>query len=311
MRALVTGADGFLGAHLCRELQAGGHEVIGATLNRRGYTCLDALGVTVRLEYGDVLERDYLRRLVNEYESEWLFHLAGVSIVRIAEADAYRAIQTNAMGTLNALDAARHGPVEAVLVASSDKAYGDHNGVAYTEDMALQPHGVYELSKALADMLALRYPAPDSTRVIVARCANMYGPGDLQWSRLVPNSCRRIVRGEPPEVHPGAWGYEREWLHVTDAARAYIHLAERGAGGEAYNVGSGERATAGEVARRLAVWGGLGGKAVESEWHIREIPAQRLDCSKIRATGWLPMVRLDNGLAATLSWYGDYLRGQA
>lgn len=312
MRALVTGADGFLGANLARLLRSLGVDVIGAALNRHGHTALDALGVDIRLEYGDILDPAYLRRLVNAYEPQWVFHLAAVSIVRVAQADPYRAVHTNVMGTLNVLDACRyasHGAcaVQAVVVASSDKAYGDYGGQAYTEDLPLKPSGAYELSKALADTLARGWAQELEARVMVTRCANLYGPGDLQWSRLIPNSCRRIAAGQPPEVHPGAWQFEREWLYVEDAARAYVAIAEKGVTGEAYNVGSGEVATAGTVAARLA-WHGQVAQPVESTWTgLHEIPAQKLSCDKVQRLGWRAGVDLSVGLEHTLSWYRGYL----
>lgn len=306
MNVLVTGADGFLGANLCAALLADGHDVVGAALNRKGRTSLDALGVDIRMEYGDVLDRDYLRRLVNAHEPRWVFHLAAVSIVRIAEADPYRCVATNVMGALNALDACRYGPVAALVVASSDKAYGDYGGVACTEDMELRPKGTYELSKALADVLAQGYARHLETRVVVTRCANLYGPGDLNWSRLVPNSCRRIWRGAPPQVHPGAWQYRREWLHVWDAVRAYMLLAELGSKGEAYNVGSGQTVTAGYVAKHLADLAGVR-TPVESNVHVREIPAQSLCSDRVHTLGWRPLVGLEHGLGDTLAWYRDYL----
>ena len=304
MRAIVTGCDGFLGANLCKGLLERGHDVTGAALSRKGKTSLDALGVDCRVEYGDILDAAYVRRIVNAYEPQWVFHLAGVSIVRVAQADPYRAIQTNVMGTLNVLEAC--AGVEAVLVASSDKAYGDYGGQHYTENMTLRPKGAYELSKALADTLARGWTYSQG-RVMVTRCANLYGPGDMAWSRLVPNSCRRIAEGKPPEVHPGAWEYEREWLYVEDAVTAYILLAEQGLAGP-YNVGSGETATAGRVAETLAIYG-RAPKPVESTWKISEIPAQRTSCAKIRALGWEPEKSLMMGLHWTLLWYQEYLGG--
>jgi len=311
MRALVTGADGFLGANLCKALLAAGHEVTGAALSRKGHTALDALGVDVRLEYGDVLDAAYLRRLVNAYEPQWVFHLAAVSIVRIAQADPRRAIETNVMGTLNLLDACRCGNVEAVIVASSDKAYGDYQGAPYEEAWPLKPTGAYELSKALEDTLARGWAHFATTRICVTRCANLYGPGDVNWSRMVPNSCRRIAKGESPEVHPAAWQYQREWLHVEDAARAYLLLAEQGATGEAYNVGSGHVATAGQVARMLARLGGVQAP-VESPWQgIVEIPSQRVCWARLASLGWTPQWELHLGLAETLAWYRRYQGGAA
>ncbi len=306
MRALVTGADGFLGANLCKGLLARGHDVVGATLNRKGHTSLDALGVEVRLEYGNALDIEYLRRIVNAQEIEWVFQLAGVSIVRVAAQEPYRAMMTNVAGTLNVLEACKCGPVKSVVVASSDKAYGDYGGAQYTEEMPLRPKSAYELSKALADILARGWARFSAMRIMATRCANLYGPGDLHWSRLVPNSCRRIARGLPPEVHPEAWHYQREWLHVDDAVRAYVLLAEKGETGEAYNVGSGVTATAGDVARELARLGDVA-DVIESDWKIDEIPAQKLCCDKIDTLGWKPEIDLWEGMRNTLYWYVRYM----
>lgn len=302
MRVLCTGADGFLGANLCARLLADGHEVTGAALNRKGRTSLDALGVDVRVEYGDITDRAYVERLVNASECEMVFHLAAVSVVRVAERNIERAIRTNVLGTLNVCEAAAGCTV---VVASSDKAYGDYGGALYTEGLPLHPTGAYEVSKACADMVAGLYGRTD--RVIVTRCANLYGPGDLNWSRLVPNSCRRALRGEPPEVHPSAWQYVREWVYVEDAVNAYLGLARRGESG-AYNIGSGQCMTAGGVARYIAELCGVA-DPVESGARIGyEIPRQRLDTSKLRRTlATVPSTLLGVGLARTVDWYRGYL----
>jgi len=309
MRVLVTGAGGFLGANLCKRLQADGHDVVGATLNRKGHTSLDALGVDVRLEYGDIQDGAFVERLVNAYEVGWVFHLAGVSIVRVAAQNPARATITNILGTVNVLEACRRaGHVQAVVVASSDKAYGDWGGVAYTEDMPLKPSGAYEVSKACADMITRCYGQHHGLRAMVARCANLYGPGDLHWSRLIPGSCKRAIGGQAPIVHPSAWDYQREWLHVNDAVDAYILLAKRGEAGEAYNVGSGQIVSVGQVAGMVA-------KALCAPMPERgrrvmpyEIPAQRLDRSKLTEWRWFAGVKLLDGIENTAQWYRDFLR---
>lgn len=304
MRTLIFGADGFLGANLCRLLLEHGHEVTGTALNRKGHTSLDALKVDCRVEYGDVTDRAFVERVVNATEAEWVFHLAAVSIVRIAENDAYRALRTNILGTLNVLEACSCLPVKAVVMASSDKAYGDYCGEPYTEDMPLRPGGAYETSKACADLIGQFY-GRNGTRVMVTRCGNLYGPGDLNWSRLVPGSCRRAIRGEAPVINAGAWNYKREWLHVEDAARAYVTLAQKGESG-AYNVGTGDVMTAGDVAQHIA---GIDGAPcpVEQPVAFSEIPAQRLDATKVRGLGWAPGIGLAAGLLNVYDWYAEYL----
>ena len=302
MRALCTGADGFLGANLCARLVADGHEVTGAALNRKGHTSLDALGVDVRVEYGDITDRAYVERLVNASECDVVFHLAAVSIVRVAERDVRRAIHTNVMGTVNVCEAARGCTV---VVASSDKAYGDYGATAYAEHLPLRPTGAYEVSKACADLVAQLYGREG--RVIVTRCANLYGPGDLNWSRLVPNSCRRAARGLPPEVHPSAWEYEREWVYVDDAVEAYLALAQYGTAGP-YNIGSGQCLTAGSVASYIADLAGVDAPVASGVRIGYEIPAQRLDAGKLlRDTGYMPQTLLGVGLARTYDWYRGYV----
>lgn len=298
MRCLIFGADGFLGANLCQMLRAAGHEVTGTALNRKGQTSLDALGVDIRVEYGDVTDYAFCERVVNATEAEWIFHLAAVSIVRIADANPARAIRTNVLGTLNVCEAVKG---RRLLVASSDKAYG-YQGTVYREDLPLMPTGAYEISKACADHVARLYGA------IVVRCANLFGPGDLNWSRLVPGSCRRALAGESPLIHAGAWGYRREWLDVGSAAGAYILLAEQGQAAEAYNVGSGYTATAGQIAKHLAMLA-EGPLPIEDRAHRGyEIPAQWLNSNKIRLLGWRPMVETEDALVATLRWYREYLK---
>ena len=303
MRALITGADGFLGANLARYLINQGHEVTGACLSRKHATSMDALNVRCRLEYGDITDAAFVERIVNASEAEVVYHLAAVSIVRVAERDPGRAIKTNVLGTLNVCEAAQRNGAR-VLVASSDKAYGASDD-AYTERTPLRPTGAYEVSKAAQDHVARLYGA------IVVRAANLYGPGDLHWSRLVPACCRLIVNGQPPQVYGDGAGCLREWLHVQDACCGYAFLAEHGARGQAYNLGSGQRATALDVARRLAhIGGGPGPGLVRKEGAFYEIPSQSLDCTKLETLGWQARRTLSEGLYQTLHWYAGHL-GQA
>ena len=303
MRCLISGADGFLGANLARYLLDKGHTVIGACLNRKGETSLDALNVRLRLEYGDTTDRLYISRLLNAYEIETVFHLAAVSIVRVAERDKERAIRTNVLGTVAVCEAAEHAGAR-VIVASSDKAYGDQAGEAYREDMALRPTGAYEVSKACQDMVARLYGA------VVVRAANLYGPADLHWSRLVPNSCRLALSGVPPAVYGDAATHEREWLHVEDACRAYLLLAERGERGQAYNVSSGETATALAIAQMIARLANAPAPTlVQKASAYYEIPAQSLDCRRIYRLGWASERTLAEGLYQTLKWYDRQLAG--
>lgn len=301
LRALIFGADGYLGANLARYLLDRGHEVIGAALNRKGETSLDALDVSLRLEYGDVTDYAFVERLVNAYEPTHVFHLAAVSIVKIADANPARAFRTNILGTLNVADACKRADVRCI-VASSDKAYGDNNGKPYFEETPFNPTGAYEISKASADMVARHYGA------IVTRCANLYGPGDLNFSRLVPNACRHALKGEPPVVNRGAWNYKREWLYVKDACKAYITVAQKGCPGRAYNVGSGVVRSAGQVASYIAHIAGVPEPTEASRVQTcYEIPTQVMNSDRIHGLEWEHTTDLGDGLRKTLDWYAEYL----
>jgi len=300
MRALVTGAEGFLGANLCRELIERGYDVTATSLNRNKHTSLNAMQVDCRVEYGDVTDADFVNHVIPSSEADVVFHLAAVSIVKIASASPSLALRTNILGTLNVLDTCKRLRIKA-LIASSDKAYGDHDGLPYTESMSLRPTGAYEVSKTCADHISMLYGA------IVVRCANLYGPGDLNWSRLIPKSCKLALKGESPQVYGDAVNDRREWLYVDDAVNAYIHLAEHGQPG-AFNVGSGEQSSPMEIAKTIARMVGCKNvELVNKERGFYEIRKQYLNSEKIGKTGWKPEYSIARGIAKTVQWYRDYL----
>lgn len=300
MKALITGIEGFLGANLAQELQRQGYEVIGTSLNRTNKTSLDALGVKCRVEYGDVTDQSFIERVISSSECDTVFHLAAVSIVRIADRSPALALRTNILGTINVLETCRKLGVKCLL-ATSDKAYGDQGGVPYVEEMLLNPKGAYEVSKSCADHIGMLYNA------IVVRCANIYGPADLNWSRMIPNALKSINQGKPPKVYGDAITQKREWLYVKDACNAYIELAkysERGA----FNVGSGEQMSPMEIAETIKEKTGYPIIDVQTKENpFYEIKEQILDCSKI-STIWKAEYSIDRGLDETIKWYEDYLK---
>lgn len=308
MPCFIFGVDGFLGSNLAKFLIAQGREVIGTALSRKNFTSLDALGVKCRVEYGDVTDKNFVARVINAYEARDIFHLAAVSIVRVAEANPVRAIETNAIGALNVLEAARNAKgVNSVVVASSDKAYGDYGGRFYQENMPLNPTGTYEVSKACADLITQLYGRHYGLRAIVTRCANLYGPGDMNFSRLIPNSCRKALNGESPVIHAGVWQNLREWIYVEDACNAYSVLASKGEPG-AYNVGTGELRLTGDIAQQISrLTGAPVPQVVNKDVDFYEIPQQCLDSWKIHNTGWKSSVTFDDGIAKTIEWYKHYL----
>jgi CDP-glucose 4,6-dehydratase len=301
MKALITGIEGFLGSNLALELQSRGHEVVGTSLNRRGETSLEALGLNCRIEYGDVTDSYFIDRAIAASECDVVFHLAAISVVRVAEKLPALALRTNILGTLNVVNTCKRLGVKCI-VASSDKAYGDHGGLPYTEDMPLKPTGAYEVSKTCADHIGILYGA------IVVRCANLYGPGDLNFSRMIPKSCKLSSQNKAPEIYGDAVNDKREWLYIWDAVRAYIALAESGLPG-AYNVGSGEQASPMEVGVMISKLTGCPMPDIVSKKNeFYEIPEQILSCEKIRGLGWEPYIRLSDGLLNTSNWYREYLK---
>ncbi len=313
---LVTGGDGFLAAHLLLALHREGARTVALCLNRKGQSSLSALfaeRATYRIEYGDVTDFATMQRLVNSYEVDYVFHLAAVSAVRVASACPYRAIQTSVMGTLNVLEACRQSgrAVRGIVVASSDKAYGE-TAPPYYEGLPLLPTATYEASKAAAEMVCRAYRYEHGLPVAVTRCANLYGPGDLNWTRLVPGSVRRALRGESPVVYQESAAAQREVLHVSDAVRAYLLLAEVARDTEhcEHNVGSGERVSVYDLARQIGkLAGGPEPLLVPRPGQFREIPAQLLVSARMTELGWLPQTTLAEGLWATVGWYRQHLQG--
>ena len=225
----VTGATGLLGSWLVSQLLDAGSNVVCLVRdwvpqsepvhNRR----IEQV-VTVR---GDITDRDLLERVLGEYEVEVVFHVAAQAIVGIANRDPASTFSTNIEGTWNLLEACRRSPkVSSIVVASSDKAYGDQEHLPYTETMPLLGRHPYDVSKACGDMITQTYAASYNLPVAVTRCGNFYGGGDLNWNRVVPGTIRSVIRGERPIIRSDG-KFVRDYIYIEDAAAAYMMLAER------------------------------------------------------------------------------------
>jgi CDP-glucose 4,6-dehydratase len=242
---------------------------------------------------------------------ETVFHLAAQAIVRTANRGPIATWESNVRGTYTLLEACRTAGhrVERIVVASSDKAYGDHNRLPYREDFALRPRHPYEVSKACADMIARSYAASYDLPVAVTRLANVYGPGDLNWSRLIPDTARALAAGRRPVILSDGTP-ERDYLYVEDAVDAYLAAAgsldRPNLRGRAWNAGCGAPVSVRELVMRLIE---VSGRRVEPD--IRgegkprgEIDRQFLDSTAIREElGWEPRFDLDRGLPLTWEWY--------
>jgi len=317
--ALVTGGRGFVGAWLAKALLDRGTEVVSLDRDRFGPSTLGLLGIEGEIEdaEGDLNDAGLLDGLLAGRNVDTVFHLAAETIVGTVQDSPARGFETNVRGTWTVLEACRRAGVQRVVVASSDKAYGAHEELPYREDFALRPTAPYEASKAAADVIARSYWHSYGLPVAVTRFANIYGGGDLNFSRLVPETISAVLDGRAPVLRSDG-SPERDFLYVEDATAAYLAIAEGldgdGVRGEAFNAGGGEARAVGEVVAlviRLA--------EADVEPDVRgggtpegEIDRQWVDPSKLRERcGWAPSVGLEEGLRRAIVWYREHPEARA
>jgi CDP-glucose 4,6-dehydratase len=312
---LVTGATGLVGGWLVESLAAAGADVVclvrdwlpRSEVSRRGL--LDRIKV-VR---GDICDRDLLERVLGEYEIDSVFHLAAQTIVGIANRNPISTFESNIAGTWNVMEACRRSPaVKSIVVASSDKAYGDQEKLPYSEDTPLQGKHPYDVSKSCADLIAQTYGNTYNSPVVVTRCGNFYGGGDLNWNRIVPGTIRSVVRGERPVIRSDG-KFVRDYFYVEDGAAAYMLLGERVAAdtslhGMAFNFSNEIQVTVSElVGRILKIMDSKLEPVVRNE-ACHEIRHQYLSAARARKKlGWNPLFTLEEGLARTIAWYREFL----
>ena len=226
---LVTGATGLVGSWLTRRLVEAGADVVCLVRDWVPQSELVRTGTLdhVKVVRGDVRDRDLLERTLGEYEIDTVFHLAAQTIVGIANRNPISTFESNIQGTWNVLEACRRSPaVKSIVVASSDKAYGDQEELPYTEDTPLEGRHPYDVSKSCADLIAQTYAKTYGLPVAVTRCGNFYGGGDLNWNRIVPGTIRSVLRGERPVIRSDGQ-FVRDYFYVEDGAAAYMLLAEQ------------------------------------------------------------------------------------
>jgi CDP-glucose 4,6-dehydratase len=316
---LVTGAHGFAGAWLTRTLLETGATVVGFDRGEPPLSGLALHGIESQVAdvEGDLRDGELVSRTLNEHAVDTVFHLAAQTIVGEANASPIPTFETNIDGTWTLLEACRGAGVERVVVASSDKAYGPHEDLPYREDAALQPIFPYDVSKAAADMIARSYWHTYELPVAVTRFANLYGGGDLNFSRLIPEAVSAVIDGRPPVLRSDG-SPERDFLYIEDAASAYLAVAaalDAGpARGEAFNAGAGRPHSVREVLELICE---VSGQEVEPDIRGKgnpagEIDRQYLDSTKIRELcGWEPRIDLREGLRRTLEWYGEHPEARA
>lgn len=315
-RILVTGATGMIGSWLVKAALERGAYVVALVLDddpqSELYRSEDIRRVSV--VNGSLEDFRALERAINQHEVETVFHLGAQTLVGAAYRFPLATFEANIRGTYNLLEACRihSGLVRRVVVASSDKAYGEQPTLPYTEDMRLDGRHPYEVSKSCADMIAQSYYHTYRLPVAIVRCGNVYGGGDLNWSRIVPGTIRSLLQGERPVLRSDGT-YVRDYLYVHDAAEAYVRLAENldddRIRGQALNFGTECRVTVLELVQKIQ-------KLMHCE-HLPpvicndacgEIRSQYLSFAKARRLlGWNPRFSLEQGLHEAVDWYRQFL----
>jgi len=311
----VTGGTGLLGSWLVGQLMDNGANVVCLV---RDWVPQSELVRSRRIEQvktvrGDVCDRELIERTLGEYEVEVVFHIAAQAIVGIANRNPVSTFSTNIGGTWSVLEACRRSPkVTSVVIASSDKAYGDQERLPYDENMALQGRHPYDVSKSCADMIAQTYAATYNLPVAITRCGNFYGGGDLNWNRVVPGTVRSILRGERPVIRSDG-EFVRDYFYIQDGASAYMLLAERlvsnlALRGQAFNFSNESQISVRELVELIL-------KKMNSSLlpeilnqASNEIRHQYLSADKARTLlNWRPQFTLDEGLNRTIAWYREFL----
>jgi len=258
---------------------------------------------------GDAL--GLVERVLGEYEIDTVVHLAAQTIVSIANRNPISTFESNIRGTWNILEAARRTPtVRRVIVASSDKAYGEHAELPYHEDLALRGRYPYDVSKTCADLLAQSYHATYCLPTVVTRCGNLFGGGDLNFNRVIPGTIRSVLHGERPLIRSDGT-YVRDYLYVEDAVDAYLRVAEmaeeRKLFGQAFNFSHEVKLPVRDVVEKIIELAGSQLQAIVQNVADNEIPQQFLSAEKARRLlNWKPRHSMDEGLRKTIAWYQDF-----
>jgi CDP-glucose 4,6-dehydratase len=314
-RVAVTGATGFLGSHLtARLVELGAAVVVLADEERPVDPTIHPWSADVDVVVGDVRDQPAVERMLTSRRVTTVLHLAAQTKVEIANRDPLGTLDVNVRGTWNVVDAARRSStIEAVVVASSDKAYGDQPVLPYDEAMPLRPSNPYDVSKACADLVCLSFHHAYAVPVSITRCANVFGPGDVSWDRLIPGTIRALLHGARPVIRSDGT-MTRDFLYVDDAVAAYLCLAEAvaagpDAAGEVFNFSNESPLTVLEVVEMVSTLLRTDLAPDVRATAANEIAHQFVSSAKARQVlHWKPQHSMESGLAETVAWYRDHLR---
>jgi CDP-glucose 4,6-dehydratase len=312
----VTGATGLVGSWLVRRLVELQVDVVclvrdwvpQSELVRSGHI------EQVKVVRGDIRDQALLERILGEYEVDTVLHLAAQTIVGIANRNPISTFETNIAGTWALLEACRLSPkVKQIVVASSDKAYGDHEVLPYAEDAPLHGQHPYDVSKSCADLISQTYAKTYDLPVAITRCGNFYGGGDLNWNRIIPGTIRSVLRGNAPVIRSNG-KFVRDYFYVEDGVESYLLLAEKLANdpslyGQAFNFSNEIQITVLELVEKILDLMGSNLKPEIRNEASNEILYQYLDASKAgKILGWEPLFTLNGALKQTIKWYQDFLK---
>jgi CDP-glucose 4,6-dehydratase len=320
----VTGASGLVGSWLVESLLARGAQVIALVRDWVPQSRLLSASQTFSKDLiqvrGDLTDQALLERTLGEYEIQTVFHLAAQTIVGVANRNPIGTFESNIKGTWALLEACRRSPLimsgGQVVVASSDKAYGEQKNLPYTEETSLDAVNPYDVSKACGDWIARCYAKTYGVPVATTRCGNFYGGGDLNWNRLIPGTIRSLLQGERPVIRSNG-EYIRDYFYVEDGALAYLHLAERMMAeperfnGEAFNFSNELQHTVLQLVDELQSVMDVNLPLDIRNEAKNEIPHQYLSAQKAREwLNWQPQFTLRQGLEKTVAWYRTILTSQ-
>jgi CDP-glucose 4,6-dehydratase len=313
---LVTGATGLVGSWLVARLVEARADVVCLVRDwiPQSEVVRSSLMEKVKVVRGDVRDQALLERVLGEHEIDTVIHLAAQTIVTIANRNPVSTLETNVAGTWCLLEACRRSPlVRQIVMASSDKAYGDHDVLPYTEETPLVGRHPYDVSKSCADLIAQAYAKTYGSPVVITRCGNFYGGGDLNWNRIVPGTIRSILRGQRPVIRSDG-SFIRDYFYVEDGAIAYMLLAEKLAAdpslrGRAFNFSNEIQINVRDlVALILKLMGSELQPDIRNE-ASNEIVHQYLSAAAARRDlGWTSGFALDEGLKRTVQWYRSFLQ---
>lgn len=309
----ITGCKGFLGSHLSKTLRDRGAAVTGLVRDRTAYSGFFGDDKGINLVHGCLEDYSLLERAMNEYEIDTVFHVGAQAIVGVANRNPLATFETNVRGTWNVLEAARRSPlIKRVIVASSDKAYGDQEVLPYHEDMPLKGRHPYDVSKSCADLISQAYHKTYGLPVCITRCGNLFGGGDLNFNRIIPQTIRSVLKNEPPVIRSDGT-FIRDYFYVEDAVKAYMLLAEKmeelNLQGEAFNFSNEIQLTVLDLVNMILNLMESDLKPVILNQGSNEIRHQYLSAQKAREVlDWAPAYTIEQGLKKTIEWYRNFFK---